>query len=303
MEESLQAIRAAMEEGVTTFDTAPAYGQGLSEELLGKALDGVPRHHVQILTKFGLRWDSTEGTFYFTSQDVQGRDLNIHKFSGYHSVIAECEASLKRLRTDYIDLYQIHWPDPGTPVDETMEAVQRLQQQGKIRYAGVCNYSVSLLKQADACMPILSNQVPYSMLLRDIEQDLVPYCQEQGKGILAYSPLQRGILTGKFRPGHRFEAGDHRATSTFYQDAAMRNIDAFLDHLRPMAAAKQATLSQLVIRWTLQQPGITAALVGARNAHQAKENAKAARVLISAEDMKRVQDALDALEWPVSSPK
>ena len=299
IQESMLAIRAALDQGITTFDTAPAYGQGLSEELLGKALKGVPRHRIQILTKFGLRWDSTEGTFYFQSEDAQGRALAIHKFSGYRSVLAECEASLRRLGTDYIDLYQIHWPDPLTPVEETMEALLRLQEQGKIRHAGVCNYPVKLLDRADACMPVLSDQVPYSMLLRDIEQDLVPYCLEHEKGILAYSPLQRGILSGKFRPGHHFAAGDHRADSKFYQQAAVERIDAFLDRLRPLAAAKEVSLSQLVIRWTLQQPGITAALVGARNASQAVENAKATRVLMNGEDLQVVEEALDTLELPV----
>ena len=135
-------MRAAYAEGMTSFDTAPIYGQGESEEIVGEALQDIPRDKVQILTKFGLRWDLNKGNFYVHSQNNQGKDIDIYKYAGKESIIQECENSLKRLKTDYIDLYQIHWADITTPISETFEAVARLIEQGKIRYAGVCNLSL-----------------------------------------------------------------------------------------------------------------------------------------------------------------
>src|SRR5690606_18679333 len=173
------------------------YGQGLSEEIVGEALKSIPRDKVQVLTKFGMRWDLAKGALAFKSQDNSGRDIDIYKYAGKESVIKECEDSLRRLGTDHIDLYQIHWPDVTTPIAETFEAVLRLQEQGKIRAAGVSNYNVAQMQEAEQVIRLASNQVPFSMVERTIEQELTPYCIQHKKGILAYSPLQRGILTGK----------------------------------------------------------------------------------------------------------
>lgn len=282
---AVQAMIAAYEEGVTTIDTAPVYGQGLSEELTGTAIRQIGREKVQILTKYGLKWGPPEGQFYFKSQDNQGKSLDIYKYAGKQSILAECEASLHRLGTDYIDLYQIHWADPTTPIHESLEAVQQLIKEGKVRYAGVCNYTASQLAEADKTCPILSDQVPFSMVRRDIEQELVPYCLEHHKGILAYSPLERGLLTGKIKPGHVFSPGDHRANVYFFNDDNLHRVHQFLSAIQPLAEAKQATLGQLVIRWTLSQPGITAALVGARDVKQAIENARASNLNLSAEEI------------------
>jgi aryl-alcohol dehydrogenase-like predicted oxidoreductase len=142
---ALEAIFASFEYGVTSIDTAPIYGQGLSEEIVGEALRSLRRDSVQILTKFGMRWDEKKGEFAFRSADNSGHPIDIYKYAGKESIIKECEASLRRLGTDYIDLYQIHWPDITTPVDETMEALAQLIQQGKIRAAGVSNYSADLM--------------------------------------------------------------------------------------------------------------------------------------------------------------
>ncbi|WP_420155869.1 aldo/keto reductase, partial [Siphonobacter sp.] len=210
-------------------------------------------------------------------------------------IIEECENSLRRLRTDYIDLYQIHWPDITTPIDETMEALQTLLQQGKIRAAGVCNYSLDQMKEANQTLKLASNQVPYSMVERTIEKDVVPYAIETQTAIIAYSPLQRGILTGKIKPGHVFAEGDHRPTTKFYKPENIERINAFLDKIRPIADEKQATLSQLVIRWTIDQPGITVALVGARNAEQAIQNARAAQIQLSSEEMNQINASLSEL--------
>jgi aryl-alcohol dehydrogenase-like predicted oxidoreductase len=294
--EAVEAIRASIAEGVTSIDTAPIYGQGLSEEITGEALKGMDRSKVQILTKFGMRWDLEKGKLAFKSKDNDGKDINIHKYAGKESVILECENSLKRLGTDYIDLYQIHWHDETTPIEETFEAVLKLKEQGKIREAGVCNYNVEQMKIAESVMKLASNQVPFSMVERSIDNELVPYCIENNKGILAYSPLQRGLLSGKMKPGHHFEEGDHRPTTRFFQPENLKRINAFLDEIRPVAESKSVTLAQLVIRWTIDRPGITVALVGARNAAQAVQNAKAIHIKLGSEEVKYINDRLYKLE-------
>lgn len=293
--EAIDAIRAAYDLGVTSIDTAPAYGQGASERIVGKAIKGIPRDKVQILTKYGLRWDTSQGTFHFKSKDNQGRDINMHKYAAREGIIKEVEDSLRLLDTDYIDLYQIHWHDPSTPIQETMETMRDLIQQGKIRHAGVCNYDVTLMAEAARHIDLVSDQVPYSMIKRDIEKELVPYCLEHNKGILAYSPMERGLLSGKTQPGHVFAEGDHRANLYYFKDANLVKVNHFLDKIRPLAADKNVTLSQLVLRWTLAQPGITALLVGARNAEQAVSNAKAVEVTLTTEEIAFVTAQLDEL--------
>ncbi|MBN1950355.1 MAG: aldo/keto reductase [Bacteroidales bacterium] len=294
--ESVKAIRAAYDLGVTTIDTAPAYGQGKSEEITGEAIKGIPRDKVQILTKYGLRWDSTKGEFYFSSLDNSGKPLKIYRYAGKESVIKECEESLRRLQTDYIDLYQIHWADPTTPIEETMEAVQSLIDAGKVRHAGVCNYSVEQMIEAEKYIHLLSNQVPYNMLRRNIEKELVPHILKQNQSILAYSPMERGLLTGKMQPGHNFSVGDHRSTVAYFSDENIRRTNAFLNQLKPMAIEKGATLGQLVIRWTVEQPGITIALVGARNAEQAVQNAKALEIQLTQEEIALISKELARLQ-------
>jgi aryl-alcohol dehydrogenase-like predicted oxidoreductase len=291
--EAVDAIRASYEHGVTSIDTAPAYGQGLSEEIVGEAIRGINRDKIQLLTKFGLRWDTTEGEFFFKSKDNSGRDILIYKLASKKSIIKECEDSLKRLKTDYIDLYQIHWPDSTTPISETMEAMQRLLEQGKIKAAGVCNYSAAQMEEAEKTLSLASNQVPYSMVFRNIEQDVIPYAIQNNKAIIAYSPLQRGLLTGKIKPGHQFNNGDTRQGNEFYTPEYIVRINAFLDKLKPLAEKKQATIGQLVIRWTIEQPGITIALVGARNSKQAAENALANNIHLSKEELDFISRGLD----------
>src|ERR1700730_10629190 len=279
--DAIRAIKAAHDLGVTSIDTAPIYGQGTSEEIVGEAIRGLPRDKVQILTKFGMRWDLAKGDFAFHSKDTRGNAIDIYKYAGKESIIKECEDSLRRLGTDYIDLYQIHWPDITTPIEETMETVARLIEQGKVRYAGVCNYNVAEMKEAQKYVNLVSNQVSYSMVKRDIEEDVVPYCLEHNISILAYSPLGRGLLTGKMKPGHTFQEGDHRSELYFFSDENIKRTDSFLDEIQPLAAKKGATLGQLVLRWTIEQPGITIALAGARNEKQAVENARAININLS----------------------
>lgn len=294
--DAIDAIRASYDQGVTSIDTAPIYGQGLSEEIVGEAIQGIPRHKIQILTKFGMRWDEPSGDFAFSSTDNAGKPIEVYKNGRRESIVKECEDSLRRLRTDYIDLYQIHWPDITTPIEETMEAVSGLLKQGKIRAAGVCNYSAEQMAIAEKVVSLASNQVPYSMVERTIERELVPYCLENDKAIIAYSPLQRGLLTGKIRPGHQFAPGDHRPSTKFYKPENINVTNEFLDKLRPLAREKDATLSQIVLRWTIEQPGITVALAGARNAEQAIENAGATKMQLSNAELEMINDLLDELE-------
>lgn len=294
--DAILAIQDSYNLGVTSIDTAPIYGQGESEEIVGQAIKGIPRDKIQILTKYGLRWDLKQGEFYFNSRNNQGKEIDIYRFSSKESIIQECENSLRRLGTDYIDLYQIHWADPTTPIGESMEAVARLIKQGKVRYAGVCNYDVPQVKEAVKFIDLVSDQVPYSMVKRGIENELVPFVLENNLSILAYSPLERGLLAGKIKPGHAFGEGDHRAGLPFYKDRNIEKTNEFLDKLKPLANDKNATLAQLVIRWTIEQPGITIALVGARNAAQATQNAKAGDIKLNKQELSFITDELDKLK-------
>ncbi|EHQ28779.1 aldo/keto reductase [Mucilaginibacter paludis] len=293
---AIEAMKTAHDMGVTSIDTAPIYGQGKSEELVGKAIKGIARDKVQILTKYGMRWDDNKGTLAFKSKDNDGKDIDIYKYAGKESVISECENSLKRLGTDYIDLYQIHWHDMTTPIEETMEAVLRLKEQGKIREAGVCNYTAEQMLTAETVIKLASNQVPFSMVNRGIEDELIPHCIAARKSILAYSPLERGLLTGKMQPGQKFGEGDHRASVKYFKDENIKRTNDFLTRIKPLADEKNATLGQLVIRWTIEHPGITIALVGARNAEQAKQNAKAIEVKLSGEEIEFINTQLNDLQ-------
>lgn len=293
--DAIKAIRDAHSLGITSIDTAPIYGQGNSEEIVGEAIKNIPREKVQILTKYGMRWDLAKGDFAFHSADTKGKQIDIYKYAGRESIIRECEDSLRRLGTDYIDLYQIHWPDSTTPIEETMEAVALLIKQGKVRYAGVCNYSASQLSEAGKYINIISNQVPYSMVQRDIEEQVVPYCLENNISILAYSPLERGLLTGKMKPGYQFEPGDHRAGLYFFKDENIIKTNEFLDKIRPLAKTKDATLAQLVLQWTLHQPGITVALAGARNDKQSVENALALTIYLTDDELAFISAGLSDL--------
>ena len=291
--DAIKAIKAGYDLGVTSIDTAPIYGQGDSEEIVGDAIKGISRDKLQIVTKFGMRWDLDKGELAMKSKNNDGKDINIYKYAGKESVIYECEQSLKRLGTDYIDLYQIHWPDLTTPISETFEAVARLIEQGKVRYAGVCNYNAEQLKEADKTLNIVSNQIPFSMVNRGIEDETVPYCIENNKSILAYSPMERGLLTGKMTADYKFEEGDHRKGNKFFLPENIEKTNAFLAKIKPLADEKNASLSQLVLRWTIQSPGITIALVGARNEEQSVQNAQAVNVKLNNEEIQFINTKLN----------
>ncbi|MCX6321704.1 MAG: aldo/keto reductase [Bacteroidia bacterium] len=293
--DAIKAIETAIDHGMTTIDTAAVYGFGLSEELVGKAIKG-KRARVQILTKFGLTWNEKKGEFFFASQDNAGKDVNIYRYSSKEKVISDCDQSLKRLGTDHIDLYQIHWADPTTPVSETMEALGILIKKGKIRAGAVCNYSLELMTEAEKIFAITSNQMPYSMVNRGIGKNIVPHCVEKNIGILAYSPLQRGLLTGKIKQGHKFNDGDTRPTTIYYKEPNLSRILQLTDNLKEIADELKVTLSQLVLNWTIQQPGITCTLAGARNAAQVLDNVKAADFRLTAEEISRINELLSNLK-------
>jgi aryl-alcohol dehydrogenase-like predicted oxidoreductase len=293
--DAIKAIETAVDHGMTTIDTAAVYGFGLSEELTGKAVKG-KRSSVQILTKFGLTWYEKKGEFYFKSTDNQGKEVDIYRYSARDKVIGDCELSLRRLGTDYIDLYQIHWPDPTTPVSETMEALESLIRAGKIRAAAVCNYSAELMKEAGKTIQIASDQVPYSMVNRAVENEIVPYCIENNIGIVAYSPLQRGLLTGKFMQGHKFNDGDTRPNTIYYKEPNLSRIIDLTHKLKELADARRITMAQLVLNWTIQQPGITCTLAGARNAAQVLDNVKASDFRLTKNEIETINDYLSDLK-------
>jgi aryl-alcohol dehydrogenase-like predicted oxidoreductase len=265
--ESIKAIRGAFDAGITTVDTAEVYGEGHSEQIVAQALSDV-RDQVVYATK------------------VFANHLK------YDQVIEACERSLKNLNTDYIDLYQIHWPS-GTfnseivPIAETMSALNELKQQGKIRAIGVSNFGREQLQEASQYGRIDSLQPPYSLFWRWVENEAIPYCIENNISILAYSPLAQGLLTGKFSRGHKFDPADNRAKNKLFQGENYERAQQALDKLRPIAERHQISLGNLAIAWLIAQPQ-TNAIVGARNAEQATANAKAADIQLSPEELQEI---------------
>ena len=293
--DSIASIHASIDHGVTTIDTAPFYGFGLSEEMIGEALKSQDRSKVQLLTKFGLVWDGSnkgKGDFFFDADD-NGKKVPVYKYSSKESVIKEIEESLKRLRTDYIDLLQIHWPDSTTPINETMEAVETLIQHGKIRAFGVSNYSIPQIQEAQKTIQIASNQVAYSMLNRKIETDLIPFTVEENIGIIAYSPMERGLLTGKYFTDGKLKENDHR--NGYFGQFDLQKVKTLVEELSSLANAKHISISQLVLRWTTLQKGITIVLAGARNAEQAISNAKTMDFDLSVSELAFINDAISKL--------
>lgn len=293
--DSINSIHASLDHGVTSIDTAPFYGFGLSEEMIGEAIKGKDRTKIQLLTKFGLVWDGSnngKGEFFFDAED-EGKTLPVYKYASKANIIKEVEESLKRLGTDYIDLLQLHWPDSITPICETMEAMELLIQQGKILAAGVSNYTVSQMQEANRTLHLASNQVSYSMLNRAIEGDLVPYSLENNSGIIVYSPMERGLLTGKYFKEDKLKDNDHR--NGYFSQFDLNKVKTFLEKIEPVAKEKNASLSQLVLRWTTMQPAITVVLAGARNAQQAIENAQAMSIDLSHDELNFINTALSEI--------
>lgn len=252
--ESLQAIEAAIDHGVNWIDTAPIYGSGHSEEVVGRALRQLPlSRRPLVFTKFGLGQDSA----------------NVVRKAGRSDVMAECEASLRRLGVDVIDLYQMHWPVEGQPVAETAAACGELLKAGKIRAIGVSNFSVEQLEEWVATgVPLHTLQAPFSILRPAVKTAQLPWCAEHNVGVVAYSPLLRGMLFGTWGRDKTFPADDGRAAHKDYSGPRFqRHLDA-LDELRTLAASAALSCGQLCVGVLLQTPGLTGCIVGARNARQ-----------------------------------
>lgn len=283
---SVAAIRASIDKGITLIDTAPAYGLGKAEEIVGKAIAG-RRDEVVIATKCGLVWHTDKGNHFF---DELGK--RVHRHLGRESILHEVEQSLSRLKTDYIDLYITHWQDPTTPVTETMATLLDLKKAGKIRAIGVSNVSPDDLKAYVAAGQVDAIQERYSMIDREIESTLLPICRQHGIATLSYSSLALGLLSGKIGPDRVFEGDDQRKGNPRFASDNLKRVAAFMAEIEPVAKAHQASLAQLVIAWTIAQPGITYALCGARDAAQAGENAGASALALTPDDLERLDAAI-----------
>lgn len=281
------AIRASLDAGINCIDTAPVYGFGASEELVGRALRG-RRNGVIVATKCGLVWDSPAGTFKFNLVDVDGSRHPVHNDLAPARIRQECDDSLRRLGIDVIDLYQVHWPDPARPVDEAMRELVKLREAGKIRWFGVSNFSAEQLATAKQAGALVSDQPQYNLLERGIEADVLPWCRREHVGVIAYSPMARGLLSGKYARDHVFPANDHRGGTRWAKPETMAKLADALAQARPIAQRHDVTLANLAVAWVLAQPGVTAAIVGARDAAQARENALAADVQLEPDEVDRL---------------
>ena len=282
---AIAAIRSSLDKGVTLIDTAPAYGMVRSEELVGAAIAG-RRDEVAIATKCGLVWHTDRGRHFF---DQDGRP--VHRYLGPESIAYELEQSLRRLGTDYIDLYITHWQDPTTPLAETVGALDDLKRAGKIRAVGASNLTRADLDAYLAAGSLDAIEEQYSMVHRAIEADLLPLCERNGVAVLSYSSLALGLLTGKIGPERAFTGDDLRIGDPRFSVANRQKVADFAREMTPIAAAHGATVAQLVIAWTLQQPGIGFALCGARNADQATENARAGAIRFDEAALVRISAA------------
>ncbi|MCF7929699.1 MAG: aldo/keto reductase [Spirochaetales bacterium] len=274
-QESVRAIQAGIDAGITFIDTAPAYGAGHSEEIVGRAVKG-RRDEVVIGTKVGI----------IRTEDDFVRNLKAE------SVLQEIDDSLRRLGVDVIDLYQIHWPDPNTPIEETMTALNKAQEAGKFRYLGVSNFNIAQMEEIRQYGDIVSLQPQFSLLKRDIEGEVIQYCLDNGIGIVNYGTLAGGILTGKFREIPEFEEGDNRAHFyPWFNKNVWGNIQSLLEVLRGIADERGVTAGQVAINWTIRQAGITSALVGAKNPDQARGNAGGGDFELTQKELNRIDEA------------
>jgi aryl-alcohol dehydrogenase-like predicted oxidoreductase len=288
VQKSVRSIHASLDAGVNFIDTAPAYGLGLSERIVGEAIRG-RRDKVILATKCGLIWHTDKGTFF-----VDQNGTRIHRYLGAESIRYEVEHSLRRLETDYIDLYQTHWQDSTTPIEETMGTLLELKKQGKIRAIGVSNCTVGQVRQYRAVGPVDAAQEQYSVLHRDLEREYLPYCAQNHMAMLAYSPLANGLLTGKIDPERVFPEEDLRSHNPMFSRESRIHVREMLDRMQPVAGRYNFTEGQLAIAWTLAQPGITHALVGARDEAQAAENAAAGSMPLAPADVKQINELAQA---------
>ncbi|MHC4623153.1 MAG: aldo/keto reductase [Planctomycetota bacterium] len=276
--DAVAAVLAGLDNGINWIDTAAVYGLGHSEELVGKALMQTS-HEPFIATKCGLLWDEKGQIIYC----LEGK-----------SIRQECDASLKRLGVDVIDLYQIHWPNPDGDIEQAWEEMARLAEEGKVRYLGVSNFSVDQIKRVQKIRAVASLQPPYNMLHREVEGELLGYCAERDIGVIAYSPMERGLLTGKFTQERLagLALDDHRRRMQDFQEPQFGATLELVDRLRPIAERNGGTLAQLAISWVLRRSEVTAAIVGARRPEQIVETAPAADRDLAPEDIEEIEHLL-----------
>jgi len=277
-DEAIAAILASLDAGINWIDTAAVYGLGHSEELVGEALKKAS-HKPIIATKCSLLWnDKKEKVSCLKAESIR----------------RECHDSLKRLGIETIDLYQIHWPEPEEDIEQAWEEMAKLAKEGKIRYLGVSNFSVEQIKRLQKIHPVASLQPPYSMLHRDVEDELLAYCAQNEIGVVAYSPMQRGLLTGKFSPERlaSLPLDDHRRKSPDFHEPGFTATLELVEKLRPIAERNGRTLAQLSISWVLRRPEVTAAIVGARKPEQILETAPASDWDLNEEDIEEIEQLL-----------
>jgi aryl-alcohol dehydrogenase-like predicted oxidoreductase len=277
--EAIAAVHRAMELGVTLFDSAAAYGWGAGEEMMGRALRG-RRHEVVLVTKGGRKWDpETDERRSDSSREFLEQGL---------------EESLRRLQTDYIDLFMIHWPDESRSFEEPMEVFSRWQGEGKVRYGGVSNFSAAQVEECLKYFPIVCNQVGYHLFDRRPEGDVLPFCREHGVGIMTYGSLAHGLLTGTLTPETKFSPDDERSRGImfgqplFQGEHYLRNLEV-VERLKAIAAARERTVAQLAVAWVLSNPAVTLALTGIRRPSEIEENIGAAGWKLSDEERAEIE--------------
>ena len=277
-DQAIAAILTALDISINWIDTAPVYGLGHSEELIGKALKQTSQKPL-IATKCGLLWNEKREKISCLKKK---------------SIREECHASLKRLGVEVIDLYQMHWPVPDEDIEQAWEEMAKLAEQGKVRYLGVSNYKIEQIKRVQKIHPVASLQPSYSMLHREVEDELLDYCAQENIGVIAYSPLQRGLLTGKFSQA-RFAGlplDDHRRRNPDFQEPQFTATLELVEHLKEIADRNGRTRAQLAISWVLRRAEVTAAIVGARRPEQILETAAASDWDLSKEDMEEIEQLL-----------
>ena len=299
--ESIRTIQTAIDLGINLIDTAPSYGFGRSEIVVGQAIKG-RREKVIVASKCGLWWESERGSFFC---DFAGKKL--FRSLQPETIQIEIENSLHRLGVDCIDLYQTHWPSCPpvcTPIADTMATLLKLKDQGKIRAIGVCNVSPGELQENIRCGGIVSNQFRYSMLFRDPEKDILPACEKNNLATITFMSLEQGLLTGKIGMDRVFKPGEFRSNefwNTWLIPANRKRVLDLLASWRDLTEKYSCTVSQLVIAWTAAQSGVTHVLAGGRNIAQVTDNAKAGDIKLTAADVKRIRRDVIALGEPVKS--
>jgi len=271
-EVSLRVMEEAVEKGVNLIDTAPVYGYGRAEEVIGRVLGG-KKGKVMIATKCGL----------------QGKGMALRPNLSVKFIREEIENSLRRLNVETIDLYQCHWPDPSTPLQETFEELKKLVGEGKIRHIGVCNFGKAELSSACSIAPVISNQVQYSLLDREIEKELIPFCEEKNISILSYGALGGGILTGKYKTPPAFSKGDVKSFFyKYYKGAGWDKAQRIVLALREISARRKVPASQVAINWVLNCRQMASCIVGCRTPEQLRQNIPAMDWQLSAEEIEKI---------------